>query len=162
MTVAFDFRGQLVGTIRAVPIGYGLTLTENLMKTIAREGLDRCDQGWEMGRLVLAPSFRGEIDVLRHCLYQALSHLNNQAEVGQLFAACTPVLARLYRRFGFGVLERDVALAGTTKTYSLIAGPFSTVLQALSASCDTLTQDSPPAGRNEMTHTQLPHSGANA
>jgi hypothetical protein len=39
-----------------------------------------------------------------------------------LYATCTHVLSRLYRRFAFRVFARDVPLQGTAKSYTLIRG----------------------------------------
>lgn len=130
--MAFDFRGELVGSIRAVPLGHGLTLTETLLATSPSFLCVEAHPAWEMGRLVMTPAFRGEPRVLRHCLFAALDYLNTQTNVQTLYAACTPVLARLYRRFGFAEFAREVALAGTEKKYSLISGPFDNVFSALS------------------------------
>jgi hypothetical protein len=51
--------------------------------------------------------------------------------VDRLFAACTHVLSRLYRRFGFTAYARDVPLAGTSKLYTMISGPGDEVDRAL-------------------------------
>ncbi len=112
-------------------MGLGLTLTETLL-----EGLDcpeaSWQQGsWEVGRLVLAPEYRTDPDALRRCLYLALDYLCRYAEAHSLYASCTHVLSRLYRRFGFSVFAREVPLAGTSKTYSLIHGYAPQVLGAL-------------------------------
>ena len=77
---------------------------------------------WEVGRLVLAPAYRTDVDALRHCLHIALKYACAATHVEHLFATCTHVLSRLYRRFGFAVVAREVPLAGTSKSYTLIRG----------------------------------------
>ncbi|QJW84473.1 hypothetical protein HK414_14265 [Ramlibacter terrae] len=57
-------------------------------------------------------------------------HLIEQTEVDNLFASCTPVLSRLYRRFGFSVLVKD-ASQDAEGSYSLIHGRVPEVLRAL-------------------------------
>ena len=46
------------------------------------------------------------------------------------FASCTPVLSRLYRRFGFSVIANDVRVPGEEKPYHLIQAPVADVLEA--------------------------------
>ena len=87
---------------------------------------------WEVGRLVLAPEFRTDVEALRHCLRIALEYACAATRVDHLFATCTHVLGRLYRRFGFSVFAKDVALPGTSKTYTLIRGASEDVAAGLS------------------------------
>ena len=86
---------------------------------------------WEVGRLVLAPEYRTDVDALRHCLQIALRYACGATRVDHLFATCTHVLSRLYRRFGFTVVARDVPLVGTPKTYTLIRGSSGAVAAGL-------------------------------
>ncbi len=110
---------------------YNLTLTEQLLRT-SGSTYSEFDQGtWEVGRLVLAPEYRSGQDVLKRCLYLTLRHLCENREVGNLYASCSHILSRLYRRFGFTVCEKEVPLAGTDKVYTLIHGLPKTVLTAL-------------------------------
>ena len=132
ITVAFEYWGEIVGTIRAVPMRFGLTLTEQLLLEAQPEPGYSTADSWEMGRLVMDPEFRGGIDSLRRCLFLAVSFLQESAQAGNLHAACTPALARLYRRFGFEVVAEDVPLQGTAKCYTLIHGPLERVTVALS------------------------------
>ncbi len=131
VTVAFETRSEIVGTIRAMPMCHGLTLTERLIADTPHAVRARAND-WEMGRLVLDPSFRAGPELLRHCLYLALSFLDENRTVDGLHASCTPMLARLYRRLGFETVASDVPLTGTDKTYTLIHGPFQRVFDALS------------------------------
>jgi hypothetical protein len=116
-----------------VPLGYQLTLTETLMP---HAGADAPAMGlgdWEVGRLVLAPEYRTDVDALRHCLRLALEYACGAARVDHLFATCTHVLSRLYRRFGFAVIAREVPLPGTQKSYTLIRGSSAAIAAGLSS-----------------------------
>ena len=131
MAVAFEVRGQLVGTVRAVPMCYGLTLAEKLLHQVLPDPGDMLDDSWEMGRLVISPEFRSGQEALMRCLFLSLSFLHDRAPIANLHATCTAALARLYRRTGFEVVASDVPLLGTAKTYTLIHGPFSRVMASL-------------------------------
>jgi hypothetical protein len=139
VAVAFELDGELVGTVRAVPIGYGLTLVEKLRSHLALDPGHTYLRGWEMGRLVISPQYRGGPESLKGFLYLSLSFLNRISPVGNLHAACTPALARLYRRFGLAMVARDVPLPGTEKTYTLIHGPFERVIGELSENDEQTT-----------------------
>jgi len=115
-----------------VPLGYQLTLTETLLPH-AGPGVPAPGPGdWEVGRLVLAPEYRTDVDALRHCLRIALQYACGSARVDHLFATCTHVLSRLYRRFGFEVIAREVPLPGTPKAYTLIRGGAADIAAGLS------------------------------
>lgn len=137
----FELGGQWIGTIRIVPLGYELTLTESLLPG-AGPGAPAIGTGdWEVGRLVLAPAYRTDVEALRHCLRIALEYACNATRVDHLFATCTHVLSRLYRRFGFAVFARDVPLPGTSKIYTLIRGASVDVATGLSSrSAERLAQ----------------------
>lgn len=87
---------------------------------------------WEVGRLVLAPEYRAGPEVLKRCLFVTLLHLLRTTEIENVFAVCTPVLARLYRRLGCSVIIKE-ACAGAEQSLSLIHGKASTVLLALAS-----------------------------
>lgn len=157
VTVAFEAQGRLVGTIRAVPMCHGLTLTETLLAQAFPAGGRIGPDDWEMGRLVLDPEFRAGPDLLRHCMALALAYLARQHRVGELHASCTPLLARLYRRLGFEVVASSVLLAGTTKNYTLIQGPFARVMAALNADRDRAAAPPPVAEPIVLSHTEFSH-----
>jgi hypothetical protein len=92
------------------------------------------DESWEVGRLVLAPQYRSGPESLKRCLFLTLVHLIGHTEVKNLFASCSPVLSRLYRRFGFAVLVKDATRDADGATYSLIHGTVPNVLRALAGS----------------------------
>ena len=137
---AFDLNGERIGTIRIVPMGLGLTLTETLLPDAGETAPQPSRGDWEVGRLVLAPEYRADVDALRHCLHLALEYTRRHTHVERLFAACTHVLSRLYRRFAFSSFARDVPLRGTPKTYTLIAGAFDDVGAALAPRPAAATQ----------------------
>lgn len=144
-----------MGTVRAVPIGYGLTLAEQLRQQAGVEPRDTYLNGWEMGRLVISPEYRGGPESLRGFLYLSLSFLHGKSPVGSLHATCTPILARLYRRFGFTIAARDVPLLGTNKTYTVIHGYFSRVIAELAESGEAETpMPSPAVAKNRTTSIQ--------
>jgi hypothetical protein len=85
---------------------------------------------WEVGRLALAPRYRSGPESLKRCLFLTLVHLIENTDVENLFASCTPLLSRLYRRFGFDVLVKDASCDGQG-SYHLIHGTVPEVLRAL-------------------------------
>lgn len=87
---------------------------------------------WEVGRLVLAPQYRAGPEALKRCLFLTLVYLVRTTDIQNIFASCTPLLGRLYRRFGFSVLVKD-ACEGSEESYSLIHGSVPVVLRALAS-----------------------------
>ena len=114
-----------------MPIGSGLTLTETLLAQPASPRVTMGKGSWEVGRLVLAPEYRSDPDALKRCLFLSLSYLSRYTEAHDLYATCSHVLSRLYRRFGFTAFAKDVVLAGTEKSYTLIQGYAAQVLDSL-------------------------------
>lgn len=123
--------GVPFGTIRYLPLSRGLAPCDKLVGQydVAPELLQ---DGWEVGRLVLDPRYRSGFESLKRCLFLTLVDLLEDHSVENLFASCTPVLSRLYRRFGFSVLVKD-ACADGEGSYSLIHGHVPDVLRALAA-----------------------------
>lgn len=116
----------------------GLAPCDNLLR---RHGIaeELQEASWEVGRLVLAPQYRSGPDTLKRFLYLTLMDLLDHSPVDNLFASCTPVLSRLYRRFGFDVLVKD-ASQEAGQTYSLIHGRVPNVLRALATSAEEKRQ----------------------
>lgn len=110
---------------------FGLTLTEALLAQADSPAVQLQEGSWEVGRLVLAPEFRSDPDALKRCLFLSLSYLCRHSQARDLYASCSHVLGRLYRRFGFSALAKDVVLQGTDKSYTLIHGYAPRVLEAL-------------------------------
>jgi hypothetical protein len=97
------------------------------------------DESWEVGRLVLDPHYRSGFDSLKRLLFLSLVDILDHHPIDNLFASCTPVLSRLYRRFGFSVLVKD-ASQDAEGSYSLIHGHGPEVLRALAATADERAQ----------------------
>lgn len=138
MVGAFEWMGTVIGTVRVLPMNQGLAPCEAVLdrQPDLPEGIRR--HSWEVGRLVLAPQYRAGPELLRRCLALTLLHMVDKVPVENIFASCKPVLARLYRRFGYSVLVRDVAGSAGDEPYSLIHGHAPVVVRAV---CDPV-----PAG----------------
>ena len=93
------------------------------------------EESWEVGRLVLDPQYRSGFESLKRSLFLTLVDLLEDHSVENLFASCTPVLSRLYRRFGFSVMVKE-ASADAEGTYCLIHGHVPAVLKALAATLE--------------------------
>lgn len=138
--IGFDLHGELIGTARIVPMGFGLTLTETLIEQLGPDAPAVGEGDWEVGRLVLAPAYRTDVGALGHCLYLSLEYVRSHGRVDRLFAACTHVLSRLYRRFAYHPFARDVPLAGTSKRYTLISGCADEISRTIGPQGGTRTQ----------------------
>ena len=91
----------------------------------------QCYEGsWEVGRLVLAPEYRSGAEALKRCLLLTFMYLVRTTDIRNGFAVCTPVLGRLYRRFGFSVVASH-ASDEPPGILSLIHGSVPAVLRAL-------------------------------
>ena len=129
---AFQRFGETIGTIRLIPMTHGLAPCEKLLR--AHDVAPELQQeSWEVGRLVIAPRYRTGPESLKRCLFLTLLHLIENTEVENLFASCTPLLSRLYRRFGFDILVKD-ASSDAEGSYHLIHGAVPAVLRALAGS----------------------------
>ncbi|MGE0332268.1 MAG: hypothetical protein AB7P37_16440 [Ramlibacter sp.] len=82
---------------------------------------------------MLAPEYRTKPEVLRTCFFLTLMRFIELTPSANFLATCSPVLSRLYRRFGFTVLVRD-AMQKEGESYSLIHGNVASVRLAVSAS----------------------------
>ncbi|HSV45617.1 MAG TPA: N-acetyltransferase, partial [Ramlibacter sp.] len=69
-----------------------MTLTETLQRQLGPSALALGSGNWEVGRLVLAPGCRSDVDALRHCLFLALTYACDHTRVSNLYASCTHVL----------------------------------------------------------------------
>jgi len=113
----------------------GLTPCESLLQQQSLLSAQYYEESWEVGRLVLGPQYRSGPEALKRCLFLTLLHLMQTTNIKNLFASCSPLLARLYRRFGFSVLVRNACSNGG-ESYSLIHGHAPSVLMALAGSDD--------------------------
>lgn len=115
-------------------MGQGVAPCDKLIRQhdIAPELLE---DSWEVGRLVMDPQYRSSTESLKRCLFLTLTDLLEDTHVENLFASCTPLLSRLYRRFGFSVLVKDAAV-DSEGSYCLIHGPVPNVLRSLAQSAE--------------------------
>lgn len=139
IVMAISLNDRIITTIRFVPTGHGVTLTERLWQGVTAEQERFGPNTWEIGRLIMAPEDRHP-DLLPRCLALALSELVKLKNVQHLHATATVPLSRLYRRFGFrteGTLESKKG-----KKFTLIYGQVSEIAAALKVSLSqTLTEN---------------------
>jgi predicted GNAT family N-acyltransferase len=130
---AFECRGAVFGTVRVLPMNLGLAPCDEVLDRQPHLPPGIREHGWEVGRLVLAPAYRAGPELLRRCLALTLLDMVDHAPVQNIFASCRPALARLYRRFGYTVLVKDVGGPDAADAYMLIHGDVAAVLRAV---CD--------------------------
>lgn len=102
LVMAFYRDGEAIATMRFIPTGHGITLTERWWGGFVTEPDLLGDQSWEVGRLVMAPEHRQE-GLLPQCMTMAFVQLLELADVQHMHATCHMAMTRLYRRFGFGI-----------------------------------------------------------
>jgi hypothetical protein len=128
IVVALSLGPDVIATVRSIPTGHGVTLTERFWRnTISNEGI-LGPYSWEVGRLVMAPEHR-RCDLLPRCLAMALIELMRHATVRHFHASCLTRMTRLYRRFGF--VPHGVTESRTGKQCALIHGHADNVAVAL-------------------------------
>lgn len=108
----------------------GLAACEALLEKHPLLAAQYYEAAWEVGRLVLSPEFRTGPEALKRCLFLTLICLLRTHDVRNIYASCSPLLSRLYRRFGFKVVLKD-ACDQPDGAYSLIHGVVPEVLMAL-------------------------------
>jgi predicted GNAT family N-acyltransferase len=130
---AFYRGSKLLATLRLVPSGQQLsgqrlTAAECVPGGIA-EGAGILGPGnWEVGRLIVAPEERSP-ELLQRCLTMALHTLIEMREVEHFYAIATPVMARLWRRFG---MHPTAPLCGASgRKFILVSGHVSEVASCL-------------------------------
>lgn len=115
LVMAFCRDGEAIATMRFIPTGHGITLTERWWGGHVTDPALLSRQSWEVGRLVMAPEHRQE-GLLPQCMTMAFVQLLELADVQHMHATCHMAMTRLYRRFGFGIHakrihgEKDCAL----------------------------------------------------
>jgi hypothetical protein len=128
IVMAISLRGIPIATIRFIPAGYGLTLTERYWGHAITDPQILEPHSWEVGRLVMPPEYR-RADLLPGCMALALAEVLKHVQVRQFHASCLVRTARLYRRFGFNIHCTSTGDAG--KECALIHGPVQRVAQSL-------------------------------
>lgn len=133
IVMALFLEHAAIATIRLIPTGHGVTLTERFWRdTISDEGILGPDS-WEVGRLVMAPENRRS-DLLAKCLSMALIEFTQRVPVRHFHASCLTRMTRLYRRFGFA--PHAVAESRSGKQCALIHGRADDVAIALGVNPD--------------------------
>lgn len=126
--VAFYRGAKLIATMRFVPSGHRLTAAERVRGGIGGNTEILGTGNWEVGRLIVDPQERSP-EVLQRCLSLALQALIEQREVVHFYAIATPVMARLWRRFG---MHPAASLCGASgRKFMLVSGHVSDVAAAL-------------------------------
>ena len=120
--------GQFIATVRGIPAGHGVTLTERLWRDRVEVSQILGPVSWEVGRLVIAPLHR-RADLLARLLTLVLRKSMDLVEVQNLHASCLSSMARLYRRFGCTTRAEMVSPSG--KRVALIHGRIVEVAAAL-------------------------------
>lgn len=128
LVMAFWRGDALIATIRLMPSGHGLTLAEKRWADVTRARHAFGARSWEVGRLIVAPEHRS-MDLLRACLALSLQTLLQHTDARYLHASCSPLLARLYRWFGFATAS--TARGETGAHHVLIHAPVDDVARAL-------------------------------
>ncbi len=105
LVMAFYRDGEAIATMRFIPTGHGITLTERWWGGFVTDPELLGHQSWEVGRLVMAPEHR-RADLLPRCMSLAFVKLMENADVQHMHATCHMTMTRLYRRFGFGIHAR--------------------------------------------------------
>lgn len=107
LVMAFYRHGEAIATMRFIPTGHGVTLTERWWGGYVTERALLGNQSWEVGRLVMAPEHRQE-GLLPQCMTMAFVQLMELADVEHMHATCHMAMTRLYRRFGFGIHAKRI------------------------------------------------------
>lgn len=128
IVMALSLGLDTIATIRFIPTGHGMTLTERFWSGMVSDAGILGPDSWEVGRLVVAPENRRH-DLLPRCLAMALIELTQRVTVRHFHASCLTRMTRLYRRFGF--LPHGVAESRTGKQCALIHGRVDDVATAL-------------------------------
>lgn len=107
LVMAFYRHGEAIATMRFIPTGHGVTLTERWWGGYVTERALLGNQSWEVGRLVMAPEHRQD-GLLPQCMTMAFVQLMDLADVQHMHATCHMAMTRLYRRFGFGIHAKRI------------------------------------------------------
>jgi predicted GNAT family N-acyltransferase len=143
MAICMD--DEVIATIRFIPTGHGVTLTERFWPDLITQPAILGSTSWEVGRLVMAPEHR-RADLLPRCMSMALVELLQLVKVDHMHASCLTAMTRLYRRFGFGT---HAVRSKGGKDCALIHGTVAEVAKALKVSIPVRVRAVAP---NEEAH----------
>lgn len=143
VVVAIYREGEAMATIRAIPSGHGVTLAEKSWSDVTKDRAEYGERSWEIGRLIVAPEHRSA-ELLSKCLALALQQLIKASAAKYLHASCSPLMARLYRRFGF-VTEKSIQ-GDSGMQHALIYADIGNVERALKLT-PTLDKSAPQGSR---------------
>jgi predicted GNAT family N-acyltransferase len=142
VVTAFYRGSKLLATLRLVPSGQRLTAAECVQGGIGDPAGILGPGNWDVGRLIVAPEDRSP-ELLQRCLAMALQTLIEMREVEHFYAIATPVMARLWRRFG---VHPTAPLCGASgRKFILVSGHVSEVAACLAV---------PLAGRDTLCGAQ--------
>ncbi len=135
LVAALEREGQAIATIRFVPSGHGMTGLERLHPGTALPPGIVTPHSWEVGRLIVAPEERRP-ELLGQCFALALEALARSHRVDRFYAIATPLMARLWRRFGMATAAAVHGASGTE--YKVVSGRALDVARALGVAGDAL------------------------
>lgn len=133
LVMGISLDDETIATIRFIPTGHGVTLTERFWPDLVTEPGILGHTSWEVGRLVMAPEHR-RADLLPRCMSMALVELLQHVNVQHMHASCLVSMTRLYRRFGFGT---HALRSKSGKDCALIHGRVEAVAAALKVDLPT-------------------------
>ena len=120
LVAAFYRSGELIGTLRLLPLGFGLAPCERGL-----EGEDLPEQilenSCEIGRLVLAREHRDDSKTLLSCLQLMFQYVTTHTRYRNGIGVCGDRLARLYRKFGATPIVRNSNCAGMNLVHCSLA-----------------------------------------
>ena len=135
---------EAIATIRFIPSGHGLTLTERFWSDLVTNPAILGRNSWEVGRLVMAPEHR-RADLLTPLLRLSLMELMRREPVEHMHGSCVMRMTRLYRRFGFQIH----ALRGQAGLYcALVEGTLEASMRAFHIA-EPVTAPAPLEARGE-------------
>lgn len=140
MVLAYQREQRVVATLRFVPSGRGITGLERLPAEAALPPNIVGRGSWEVGRVVVAPDERHN-DILGQCFSIALMEILRTQVVQRFYAIATPVVARLWRRYGMQLAATIHGASG--QEYKVVVGAVSEVAAALHVPLGLLASQSP-------------------
>lgn len=134
--LAYEHHRRMVATLRFVPCGYDMTGLERLSSKDALPPGILGPDSWECGRVVVAPEDR-HADVLGQCFSLALMEITRTRRVERFYAIATPIVARLWRRYG---MQEAATIHGASGSeYRVVQGRVIDVAAALKLPIGLLT-----------------------